>query len=244
MNRRHLLRGALATGLTATALGALTDTRASLDLALAAENAPAELSDLEAAAETYGYGYHGQAPTRVLANLAGDFARLRPLLDAPQPVAARIRVCRTAGQMAGTQKGPTAGRARGVGGRRPQTRRPRGVSAQTPTGPHLRVRGRGTRKKRDGTRDQGEDRDPRRLRRGGMGDSIRQRQSRPLVDRLCDRSSGHGATASGRARAASDPCGVHAPGGTAVAQPGSSPCSPSFPVFRGVRSLLREGRRV
>lgn len=101
VKRRRLLRGALATGLTATALGALTDTRASLDLALAADTAPVELADLEAAAETYGYGYRGQAPNRVLANLAGDFARLRPLLDAPQPVAARIRVCRAAGQMAG-----------------------------------------------------------------------------------------------------------------------------------------------
>src|SRR6478609_11289608 len=92
MNRRQILRGALAAGLTTTALTALTETRQSLDLALAADTAPAELSDLEAAAEAYGYGYHGQAPTRVLANLAQDFARLRPLLDAPQPVAARIRV--------------------------------------------------------------------------------------------------------------------------------------------------------
>ncbi|QDN84418.1 helix-turn-helix transcriptional regulator [Streptomyces sp. RLB3-6] len=101
MNRRQLLRGALAAGLTGPALTALTDTRQSLDLALAADTAPADLSDLEAAAETYGYGYHGQAPTRVLADLAGDFAELRPLLGTPQPVATRIRVCRTAGQMAG-----------------------------------------------------------------------------------------------------------------------------------------------
>jgi hypothetical protein len=101
VNRRRLLRGALATGLTATALNALTDTRQSLDLALAADTAPADLSDLEAAAETYGYGYHGQAPTRVLADLASDFAELRPFLDTAQPVPTRIRVCRTAGQMAG-----------------------------------------------------------------------------------------------------------------------------------------------
>nr|WP_202512640.1 hypothetical protein [Streptomyces sp. SID3343] len=101
VNRRRLLRGALATGLGATALTALTDTRRSLDLALAADTAPADLSDLEAAAETYGYGYHGQAPTRVLADLASDFAELRPFLDTPQPVPTRIRVCRTAGQMAG-----------------------------------------------------------------------------------------------------------------------------------------------
>jgi hypothetical protein len=101
MNRRSLLRGALAAGLTGTALTALTDARRSLDSALAADTAPADLSDLEAAAETYGYGYHGQEPTRVLADLAADFAELRPFLSTPQPVATRIRVCRTAGQMAG-----------------------------------------------------------------------------------------------------------------------------------------------
>ncbi|MGW3957096.1 helix-turn-helix domain-containing protein [Streptomyces sp. NPDC004752] len=64
MNRRQLLRGALAAGLTGAALTALTDTRQSLDLALAADTEPADLSDLEAATETYGYGYHGQAPPR------------------------------------------------------------------------------------------------------------------------------------------------------------------------------------
>ncbi len=101
MNRRQLLRGALAAGLTGTALTALTDTRRSVDLALAADSTPAELSDLEAAAETYGYGYHGQPPTRVLADLVADVAELQPHLDSPQPVATRMRVCRTAGQMAG-----------------------------------------------------------------------------------------------------------------------------------------------
>ncbi|OEJ29958.1 hypothetical protein AS594_35960 [Streptomyces agglomeratus] len=101
MNRRQVLRGALAAGLTTPALTALTDTRQSLDLALATDTAPADLSDLEAAAETYGYGYHGQPPTRVLADLVTDFADLHPMLAAPQPVATRVRVCRTAGQMAG-----------------------------------------------------------------------------------------------------------------------------------------------
>ncbi|MGW2692313.1 hypothetical protein ACWC3Y_10680 [Streptomyces sp. NPDC001296] len=101
MNRRLLLRGALAAGLTTTALTALTNTRDSVDQALAADTTPADLSDLEAAAEAYGYGYHGQPPTRVLADLVADFAELRPFLDTPQPVATRIRVCRTAGQMAG-----------------------------------------------------------------------------------------------------------------------------------------------
>ncbi|MGA4867184.1 helix-turn-helix domain-containing protein [Streptomyces lavendulocolor] len=101
MNRRKLLRGALAAGLTAPAITALSTTRQSLDSALAADTPPADLSDLEAAAETYGYGYHGQAPTRVLADLVSDFADLRPMLVTPQPIATRVRVCRTAGQMAG-----------------------------------------------------------------------------------------------------------------------------------------------
>ncbi|MEV6781209.1 helix-turn-helix transcriptional regulator [Streptomyces sp. NPDC051098] len=101
MNRRQLLRGALAAGLTGGALTALTDTRQSMDLALTADTAPSDLSDLEAAAEAYGYGYHGQPPTRVLADIAGDFTDLQTHLDSPQPVATRIRVCRTAGQMAG-----------------------------------------------------------------------------------------------------------------------------------------------
>ncbi|WP_406515607.1 hypothetical protein OH809_25105 [Streptomyces sp. NBC_00873] len=101
MKRRQLLRGALATGLTGTALTALTTARQSLDQALVADPL-ADLSDLEAATETYGYGYHGQPPTRVLADLVTDFAELRPLLlTTPQPVATRVRVCRTAGQMAG-----------------------------------------------------------------------------------------------------------------------------------------------
>ncbi|MFE5098038.1 hypothetical protein ACFRCI_49465 [Streptomyces sp. NPDC056638] len=99
MKRRELLRGALAAGLTGAALAALSDTRTSFDQTLAAH--PADLSDLEAAAESYGYGYHGQSPARILADLVTDFTDIRPLLDAPQPVATRVRLCRTAGQMAG-----------------------------------------------------------------------------------------------------------------------------------------------
>jgi hypothetical protein len=83
---------------TGPALAALTDTRQAFDQTLAA--APADLSDLEAAAESHSYGYHGQA-TRILADLVTDFADIRPLLDAPQPVTTRGRLCRTAGQMAG-----------------------------------------------------------------------------------------------------------------------------------------------
>ena len=101
MNRRQLLRGTLAVGLTTPALAALTDTRQSMDLALAADLDLVDLADLEAAAETYGYGYHRQAPSRVLADLATDFGGLQPYLDTPQSVSNRARICRTAGQMAG-----------------------------------------------------------------------------------------------------------------------------------------------
>ena len=100
MKRRNLLRGALAAGLTAPALAALTAARTDVDQTLS-PGAPEDLADLEAAAESYGYGYHGQQPTRVLADLVSDFAGLRPLLAVPQPTPVRARLCRTAGQMAG-----------------------------------------------------------------------------------------------------------------------------------------------
>jgi hypothetical protein len=100
MKRRNLLRGALAAGLTAPALAALTAARTDVDQTLSPDT-PQDLADLEAAAESYGYGYHGQAPTRVLADLVTDFTTLRPLLTVPQPAPVRARLCRTAGQMAG-----------------------------------------------------------------------------------------------------------------------------------------------
>ncbi|MER7967628.1 hypothetical protein ABTX35_01180 [Streptomyces sp. NPDC096080] len=100
MKRRNLLRGALAAGLTAPAIAALTAARTDVDQTLS-PSVPQDLADLEAAAETYGYGYHGQAPTRVLADLVTDFTTLRPLLTVPQPAPVRARLCRTTGQMAG-----------------------------------------------------------------------------------------------------------------------------------------------
>ncbi|MFJ9668785.1 hypothetical protein ACIRPP_29955 [Streptomyces sp. NPDC101219] len=100
MKRRNLLRGALAAGLTAPALAALTAARTDVDQTLSPDT-PQDLADLEAAAESYGYGYHGQQPTRVLADLVADFTTLRPLLTVPQPAPVRARLCRTAGQMAG-----------------------------------------------------------------------------------------------------------------------------------------------
>ncbi|MFB7852696.1 hypothetical protein ACFC34_37565 [Streptomyces sp. NPDC056053] len=100
MKRRNLLRGALAAGLTAPALAALTAARTDLDQTLS-PGASQDLADLEAAAESYGYGYHGQAPARVLADLVTDFTALHPLLALPQPAPVRARLCQTAGQMAG-----------------------------------------------------------------------------------------------------------------------------------------------
>ncbi|WP_328983098.1 hypothetical protein OG258_53525 [Streptomyces mirabilis] len=100
MKRRNLLRGALAAGLTAPALAALTAARTDVDQTLSPDT-PQDLADLEAAAESYGYGYHGQQPTKVLADLVTDFTTLRPLLTVPQPAPIRARLCRTAGQMAG-----------------------------------------------------------------------------------------------------------------------------------------------
>ncbi|MEV7004316.1 hypothetical protein AB0N62_42835 [Streptomyces sp. NPDC093982] len=100
MKRRNLLHGALAAGLTAPALATLTAARADVDQTLSPDT-PQDLADLEAAAESYEYGYHGQAPTRVLADLVTDFTTLRPLLTVPQPAPIRARLCRTAGQMAG-----------------------------------------------------------------------------------------------------------------------------------------------
>ncbi|CAL9675840.1 hypothetical protein SUDANB105_07876 [Streptomyces sp. enrichment culture] len=99
MKRRNLLRGALAADLTAPALAALTAARTDVDQALSSDT-PQDLADLEAAAESYEYGYHGQQPTRVLADLVSDFADLRSLLTVPQPAPVRARLCRTAGQMA------------------------------------------------------------------------------------------------------------------------------------------------
>ncbi|MFC9686454.1 hypothetical protein, partial [Streptomyces sp. NPDC056948] len=101
MKRRNLLRGALAAGLTAPALAALTAARTDVDQTLSPDAPPQDLADLEAAAESYGYGYHGQAPTRVLADLVTDFTTLRPMLAVPQPAPVRAKLCRTAGQMAG-----------------------------------------------------------------------------------------------------------------------------------------------
>ncbi|MER7489464.1 hypothetical protein ABTY20_26885 [Streptomyces sp. NPDC126497] len=77
MKRRNLLRGALAAGLTAPALTALTAARTDIVQTLSPD-APQNLADL-----------------------VGDFTALRPLLTVPQPAPVRTRLCHTAGQMAG-----------------------------------------------------------------------------------------------------------------------------------------------
>ena len=64
MKRRNLLRGALAAGLTVPAHAALTAARTDVDQILSPDM-PQDLADLETAAESRGYGYHGQQPTRV-----------------------------------------------------------------------------------------------------------------------------------------------------------------------------------
>ncbi|WP_432043479.1 hypothetical protein [Streptomyces cadmiisoli] len=104
-----LLRGALAAGLTAPALAALTAARTDVDQTLSPDT-PQDLADLEATAESYGYGSHGQTPTRVLADLVTDFTTLRPLLTVPQPAPVRARLCRTGGQNCGASSDHLHGR--------------------------------------------------------------------------------------------------------------------------------------
>ncbi|WP_244900611.1 hypothetical protein [Streptomyces nanshensis] len=100
MKRRELLRGALAAGLTGKAMIGLADTRNHFERSLAS-TAPANLPDLESAAETYSYGYAGRAPADLLGELAADFDEIGDLLTRPLSTTARTRLCRVAGQMAG-----------------------------------------------------------------------------------------------------------------------------------------------
>lgn len=101
MKRRDVLRGALAAGLAGPGLAALTTTRNGIDAALAAEHPNTDLGYWESTAERYGYGYHGQAPVDVLANLVQDFDEMTPLFSLPQTVKDRTNLCYVTGQMAG-----------------------------------------------------------------------------------------------------------------------------------------------
>ncbi|MFC1421287.1 hypothetical protein [Streptacidiphilus cavernicola] len=100
MNRREVLRGALAAGIAAPGLAALARTRHSIDAALT-DHASPDLSYWEGTAERYSYGYNGQAPTAVLADLAADFQDMSPLFELPQTVANRARLSHIAAEMAG-----------------------------------------------------------------------------------------------------------------------------------------------
>jgi DNA-binding Xre family transcriptional regulator len=101
MKRRDVLRGALAAGLAGPGLAALTTTRHDIDTALAANPTTADLGYWESTAERYGYGYHGQAPSDVLADLLQDVDGMKPLLVMPQSVKSRTQLCHVTGQMAG-----------------------------------------------------------------------------------------------------------------------------------------------
>jgi tetratricopeptide (TPR) repeat protein len=100
VQRRQLLRGALAAGLTGASLSQIADVLAEADQALAA-GGPVDLAHLEAVAEQHSYGYRGRAPADVLADLIDDFAGLTPLLRRPQSTAVRIAVSRVMGQLGG-----------------------------------------------------------------------------------------------------------------------------------------------
>jgi tetratricopeptide (TPR) repeat protein len=100
MQRRQLLRGALAAGLTTTSLSHIADVLAEADHALTAAG-PADLAHLEALTEQHSYGYGGRAPSDVLADLIADFADVTPLLQHPQPATTRTAVSRIMGQLSG-----------------------------------------------------------------------------------------------------------------------------------------------
>ncbi|MFD8386161.1 hypothetical protein ACFV2X_47975 [Streptomyces sp. NPDC059679] len=101
MKRRNVLRGALAAGLAGPGLAALTTTRSDVDAALAADHTTSDLSYWQSTAERYSYGYNGQAPTDVLADLAADFTEMDPLLTQARTVQGRTTLCHVAGQLAG-----------------------------------------------------------------------------------------------------------------------------------------------
>ncbi|WP_329492547.1 hypothetical protein OG618_37795 (plasmid) [Kitasatospora sp. NBC_01246] len=102
VKRRDLLRGALAAGMTGTALAALAHTRQHLDLALTGNPSPAsDLDHWAATAEHYAYGYGGAAPAARLAEIVADVADLQPLLQRPQPAPIRAELCHAAGKLSG-----------------------------------------------------------------------------------------------------------------------------------------------
>ena len=100
MQRRQLLRGALAGGLTTTSLGLIADVLTQADHALAVKGS-ADLAHQEAVTEQHSYGYQGRFPAEVLADLIADFAEVTPLLRRPQPARTGTVLSRIMGQLGG-----------------------------------------------------------------------------------------------------------------------------------------------
>ncbi|GGM29379.1 hypothetical protein GCM10011608_12550 [Micromonospora sonchi] len=101
MHRRQLLHGALAAGLTTTALKPITEILTNATKALTASSGPATLAHLHTVTEQHSYGYAGRAPATVLANLVADVADLTALLQRPQPATTRIDLSRLMAQLGG-----------------------------------------------------------------------------------------------------------------------------------------------
>ena len=81
MKRREVLRGAVAAGLAVPALSALAQTRHTVDAALTDHATSTDLSYGEGIAERY--GYHGQDPAGVLAEMHDDFRDMTALFGIP-----------------------------------------------------------------------------------------------------------------------------------------------------------------
>ncbi|WP_059008679.1 hypothetical protein [Streptomyces specialis] len=93
MKRRSVLRGAVATGITAPTVVALSAALTDRDMA--------DLSSWESTVERYGYGYNGRAPGEVLTDLFGDFLELTPTLDASRSASSRSRLSHVTGRLMG-----------------------------------------------------------------------------------------------------------------------------------------------
>lgn len=99
VNRRELLRAIVATGLVPPSLTALDDARTAVDRLLACDTGKSVF--WEQTAERYSYGYHGQPPLTVLADLSADFVGVEEFLGRNQSVAGRTNAWRVTAQLAG-----------------------------------------------------------------------------------------------------------------------------------------------
>lgn len=99
MERRKLLRGALAAG-AVMPLTSLADVRKDIDQALAYSGAQ-DVTAVEAAAERHSRGYHGRDPDDVLADLVNEMAQAVHLLKQHHPKSVRNDLARAIGQIGG-----------------------------------------------------------------------------------------------------------------------------------------------